>query len=107
MLKVNCEACGAPYEVDPRRVPATGLKMRCPACGASVQVMPEAAAMEPILGDLDLDLPAPKANPAARKPKGTNLGLGMPMAAAPKLDEPTFGVHGGAALAAAPDLSDL
>ncbi len=23
MLKVNCEACGAPYEVDPRRVPAT------------------------------------------------------------------------------------
>jgi tetratricopeptide (TPR) repeat protein len=106
MLKVNCEACGAPYEVDPRRVPATGLKMRCPACGASVQVMPEPAAMEPILGDLDLDLPAPKAN-AAKKHKGTALGLGMPVAAPPKLDEPTFGVQGGAALAAAPDLSDL
>ncbi len=35
MLKVECEACKAPYQVDERRVPVTGLKMRCPKCGHS------------------------------------------------------------------------
>lgn len=64
MRKVNCEACGAAYEVDPRRIPPNGMKMRCPACGASVHVSPEAAAKSPParggLSDLDLDLPAPK-----------------------------------------------
>ena len=33
MLKVECESCKAPYQVDERRVPPTGLKMRCPKCG--------------------------------------------------------------------------
>ncbi len=33
MLKVECESCKAPYQVDERRVPQTGLKMRCPKCG--------------------------------------------------------------------------
>jgi predicted Zn finger-like uncharacterized protein len=55
MLKVKCEACGAPYEVDPRRVPASGLKMRCPSCGASFHVSAQAST-----GAFDLDLPAPK-----------------------------------------------
>ncbi|MDB4985102.1 MAG: O-GlcNAc transferase [Myxococcaceae bacterium] len=67
MRKVNCETCGAAYEVDPRRVPANGMKMRCPACGASVHVAPEAAKPEAklSLSDLDLDLPAPKPRPPA------------------------------------------
>ncbi|MDB4974255.1 MAG: O-GlcNAc transferase [Myxococcaceae bacterium] len=62
MRKVNCEACGAAYEVDPRRVPPNGMKMRCPACGAQVLVAAEAAKPEAKLSmaDLDLDLPAPK-----------------------------------------------
>jgi predicted Zn finger-like uncharacterized protein len=66
MRKVNCEACGAAYDVDPRRIPPNGMKMRCPACGASVHVMPlgvEGAPAAPArspLSDLDLDLPAPK-----------------------------------------------
>ena len=38
MLNVKCEACEAPYQVDERRVPATGLKMRCPKCGHSFLV---------------------------------------------------------------------
>ena len=33
MLKVACESCGAPYQIDEKRVPKTGLKMRCPKCG--------------------------------------------------------------------------
>lgn len=51
MLKVECESCRAPYQVDERRVPATGLKMRCPKCGHSFLVTdPNAkAAPEPSL----------------------------------------------------------
>ncbi|HEY3497801.1 MAG TPA: zinc-ribbon domain-containing protein, partial [Polyangiaceae bacterium] len=38
MFKVECPGCKAPYQVDERRVPASGLKMRCPKCGTSFQV---------------------------------------------------------------------
>ncbi len=38
MLKVECEFCKAPYQVDERRVPDAGLKMRCPKCGNSFVV---------------------------------------------------------------------
>ena len=55
MLKVECESCRAPYQIDERRVPATGLKMRCPKCGHSFVVNnPAAAGAKP---------PAPAAPP--------------------------------------------
>ena len=38
MLKVECESCKAPYQIDERRVPPAGLKMRCPKCGHSFLV---------------------------------------------------------------------
>src|SRR5262245_64335144 len=38
MFKVECPGCKAPYQVDERRVPASGLKMRCPKCGTSFHV---------------------------------------------------------------------
>lgn len=44
MLDVRCESCQAPYQVDERRVPATGLRMRCPKCGHSFVVQRPAAA---------------------------------------------------------------
>jgi len=44
MLKVECESCKAPYQIDERRVPAGGMKMRCPKCGHSFLVTnPDAA----------------------------------------------------------------
>src|SRR5277367_3979500 len=43
MLKVECESCKAPYQIDERRVPPTGLKMRCPKCGHSFLVTNPAA----------------------------------------------------------------
>ena len=44
MLKVECESCKAPYQIDERRVPSGGMKMRCPKCGHSFLVMnPNAA----------------------------------------------------------------
>src|SRR5690606_16470660 len=36
MVKVECQGCQAPYQIDERRIPPTGLKMRCPKCGTSV-----------------------------------------------------------------------
>jgi predicted Zn finger-like uncharacterized protein len=47
MLKVECESCKAPYQIDERRVPKTGMKMRCPKCGHSFLVQnPGAGASE-------------------------------------------------------------
>src|SRR5437588_12546799 len=46
MFKVECEGCKAPYQVDERRVPPTGLKMRCPKCGTSFVVQTPGAADE-------------------------------------------------------------
>ena len=39
MLKVECESCKAPYQIDERRVPKTGMKMRCPKCGHAFTVV--------------------------------------------------------------------
>src|SRR3954471_632687 len=38
MFKVECPGCKAPYQVDERRIPSSGLKMRCPKCGTSFKV---------------------------------------------------------------------
>ena len=40
MFKVECPGCHAPYQVDERRVPSSGLKMRCPKCTTSFKVDP-------------------------------------------------------------------
>ena len=84
-VKVECESCKAPYTIDERRIPASGLRVRCPKCaktfvikkpadGASAAadptapsaVAPSAAAVAPPLAAPlaaaaaapDLDLPA-------------------------------------------------
>ncbi len=83
MLKVECESCKAPYQIDERRVPAAGLKMRCPKCGHSfVVASPGAGGAAP---------PAPpKPGPVTRptKPEGmraqakTMVGVAPPTTAA-------------------------
>ena len=54
MFKVECPGCKAPYQVDERRIPSSGLKMRCPKCGTSFKVDPPAdgrrAGQNPSLG---------------------------------------------------------
>src|SRR3954464_14126515 len=42
MFKVECPGDNAPYQVDERRIPSSGLKMRCPKCGTSFKVDPPA-----------------------------------------------------------------
>jgi predicted Zn finger-like uncharacterized protein len=94
MFKVECPGCKAPYQVDERRVPSTGLKMRCPKCGTSFQVEPpddgRRTGPSPVLGDAAAPRPeqspaarAPLRNPAARTMVGVApSSLGLPPAAA-------------------------
>ena len=60
MFKVECPGCKAPYQVDERRIPASGLKMRCPKCGTSFKV----------------DSPADGRRPGSGAVSGGALGLG-------------------------------
>jgi predicted Zn finger-like uncharacterized protein len=101
MLKVECESCKAPYQVDERRVPPTGLKMRCPKCGHTFLVTDpsKGAGAAPA---------APGAAPADRpKMKQTMVGVGAfgagkapPMPAKPAAPPPP------APVAAIPPLDD-
>ncbi len=68
MLKVECESCKAPYQVDERRVPLAGLKMRCPKCGHTFLVT------DPLKGSAP---PAVGGAPVARpQMKQTMVGVG-------------------------------
>jgi predicted Zn finger-like uncharacterized protein len=76
MIKVNCEACGAPYDVDPRRIPASGLKMRCPSCGATFHV--QAPKTDASAFDLDLPIAKGAARPAGRPGAATAAAKAAP-----------------------------
>src|ERR1700691_6162018 len=72
MLKVECEACKAPYQVDERRIPPTGLKMRCPKCGHAFTVKsPDAGS-----------------GPPSSKLQGTMIGVAPAATAASKPPTP-------------------
>ena len=91
MLKVECESCKAPYQVDERRVPPTGLKMRCPKCGHTFLVTdPSKGAAPAAEGGAAPKPPPPK--------KATMVGL------APK---PPTSVSSKAAPAPAPPMPAL
>src|SRR5262245_4598398 len=66
MFKVECPGCKAPYQVDERRVPSSGLKMRCPKCGTSFKVDPPSdgrrTGPSPVLGSVPDNIPAPRAD---------------------------------------------
>jgi len=55
MINVECDGCKSPYQVDERRVPASGLKMRCSKCGNSILVQKPTA---DVAGQSDLPVPA-------------------------------------------------
>jgi predicted Zn finger-like uncharacterized protein len=88
MLKVECESCKAPFQIDERRVPPSGLKMRCPKCGHSFLVAAKPAAFPPSEEPSRPGLPAVAPRPTApRGVKSTMAGVGAgetpPMAPAP------------------------
>jgi predicted Zn finger-like uncharacterized protein len=87
MLKVECESCKAPYQVDERRVPPTGLKMRCPKCGHTFLVT------DPSKGGAAAGAGAgPKPGGPVKKPTMVGVGaLGAspaPPAASPPVPSP-------------------
>ena len=68
MVKVECDSCKSPYQVEERRIPATGLKMRCSKCGSSLLVRKPAEVADDLGGE-EIDLPspvAPKAKPGSQ-----------------------------------------
>jgi predicted Zn finger-like uncharacterized protein len=98
MLKVECESCTAPYQIDERRVPADGLKMRCPKCGHSfVVARPEATARgasfaaPPAARPPAAPAPAAPARPLSPHPPRSPLPSDFP-AALGSLDEPDLPV---------------
>ena len=115
MFKVECPGCKAPYQVDERRIPSSGLKMRCPKCGTSFKVDPPAEGRRtgPVLGGAlgigsdsesapppafgappPAAAPAPTPVPAARPAvdlRGTMLGVAP--GAAPAAARPVVPAH--------------
>gem|GEM_PF-429904 len=80
MFKVDCPGCKAPYQVDERRVPPTGLGMRCPKCGTSFKVdrpeeAPAAPARPPAPDAPMAAAPAPPGPPPPRVHKPTMVGV--------------------------------
>src|SRR3954468_3772365 len=82
MFKVECPGCKAPYQVDERRIPSSGLKMRCPKCGTSFKVDPpsegrttgpNAIVLGGALGIGSAGESAPPPALAAPKPTGADL----------------------------------
>ena len=92
MLKVECESCKAPYQIDERRVPAAGLKMRCPKCGHSFVVK-------------NPSVPAEIAKPAA--PAAATAAPPRVVARAPSVVPRAPPMVGKPSIPAAPDSSDL
>lgn len=95
MFKVECPGCKAPYQVDERRIPSSGLKMRCPKCGTSFKVDPSADPQQtgpsPVLGGalgIGADSVPPPALPArparSSAAKSTMLGI-APSGAGPRV----------------------
>ena len=92
MFKVECPGCKAPYQVDERRIPSSGLKMRCPKCGTSFKVDPPAdprrTGPSAVLGSAVAPPGNESAAPTAIAPpgavKGTMLGVAPPRSAAMK-----------------------
>ena len=100
MLKVECESCQAPYQIDERRVPPAGLKMRCPKCGHSFLVLnPKNQAPAPAPAKEPVPPPSKGAPPEAlasepaleRSPSRSRLPSDFP-AALGFLDEPDLPV---------------
>src|SRR5262245_44795488 len=46
-MKITCEKCSAPYEIEDSRIPASGFIMKCPACMHSFKVERAGAAPAP------------------------------------------------------------
>lgn len=64
-MKITCENCGANYEVEDSKVPASGFTIKCAACLRTFQVGPDRPLGPVLVSDAyEIDLPAPKDPPA-------------------------------------------
>src|SRR5215467_2347595 len=79
IIRVECDGCRAPYQVDDKRIPPAGLRMRCPKCSTTFVVRalvstsirrPDASSAAPVsnsrAGAYAPDAPAANARTGAR-----------------------------------------
>jgi predicted Zn finger-like uncharacterized protein len=78
MVKVECDGCKAPYQIDEKRIPPTGLKMRCPKCGTNLVVMKPAETVASPEADLPAPAAKPQPRPAPPKPPPPKAAGGAP-----------------------------
>ena len=78
MLRVECEQCKSPYQVDERRIPAAGLKMRCPKCGHAFVVKADSGTPLSVKSAVAAPVAtAPAGSPGpVRNMKQTMIGVG-------------------------------
>ncbi len=133
MINVECPSCSAPYELDERRLPASGMNMRCPKCGESFRVTkdgvgpsapaapkppavkappappaPPARKRAPIAPDFGgVDLPAPKRSAPAVDDLGLDLPAPKRAAPAPAVDDLGLDLPAPKRAAPAPAVDDL
>jgi tetratricopeptide (TPR) repeat protein len=90
VIKVECISCKNPYELDEKRLPASGLRMRCPKCGVSllvfadgrVQAAPPPVAPPGAFGNAPRPIPSP--GPVVPRPVVPPPDLGrVPLPATP------------------------
>ncbi|RLB50012.1 MAG: hypothetical protein DRJ42_19790 [Deltaproteobacteria bacterium] len=74
MIKVECPSCSAPYDLDERRLPASGVKMRCPKCASTFRVFPSGE-----VGDAGAAPKAPAPPPTKSVRKMTVAGVAPPV----------------------------
>ncbi|WP_437744106.1 tetratricopeptide repeat protein [Sorangium sp. So ce1504] len=102
MIKVECDGCKSPYQVDEKRVPPAGLRMRCPKCGTSLLVTKGGASAAPAptpvptpppragAGGLQLsERSAPTATEDADLPMAAPEDIAFPAVAPPRRPGPT------------------
>ncbi|AUX39479.1 hypothetical protein SOCE26_008710 [Sorangium cellulosum] len=85
MIKVECDGCRSPYQVDEKRIPPAGLRMRCPKCGTSLLVTKDGSSRL-------VAAPSPAAAPAPPRaatpaPRPGAEGFQLSERAAPAFDE--------------------
>src|SRR5262249_46206589 len=106
MVKVECDGCRAPYQIDDNRVPPAGLMMRCPKCGTNILGKRPGAAPLRQHADLPVAVPVekqktaphgiprvlpPKAAPPPRAMGDEDDLVDLPIAAPAGRSSPAFG----------------
>jgi predicted Zn finger-like uncharacterized protein len=93
-VKVECDKCKTAFQLDERRIPATGLRVRCPKCAhVFVVKKPEdRTSVAPAAGSVPAPaIPVPTVAPATKPEVPHPVGVPKPAPATPAIAVPPIG----------------